>query len=97
MKTTVYLDDAEYRRLKRIADREHTSAAELIRAAISAYLARSQPEELPDWVGMLEGDATLAGTDEDELLDGFGECGAGGPSRDLASGFWLSPTASPRS
>ena len=73
VKTTIYLDDAEYRRLKRIAERERTSAAELIRAAVSAFLARRQPATVPAWVGMLESESTVAAHDEDELLEGFGE------------------------
>lgn len=73
VKTTIYLEDAEYRRLKRIAERERTSAAELIRAAVSDFLARHQPAGLPEWVGMLEADPTLASTEEEELLDGLGE------------------------
>ena len=73
VKTTIYLDDAEYRRLKRIAERERTSGAELIRAAVSAFLARRQPATVPAWVGMLESESTVAAQDEDELLEGFGE------------------------
>jgi predicted transcriptional regulator len=73
VKTTIYLDDAEYRRLKRIAERERTSAAELIRAAVSDYVARRGPTALPAWVGSLDGDPGLASEDEDELLHGFGE------------------------
>jgi predicted transcriptional regulator len=73
VKTTIYLDDAEYRRLKRIAERERTSAAELIRAAVSDYVARQGPTALPAWVGSLDGAPDLASEEEDELLDGFGE------------------------
>lgn len=42
-KTTVYLDTADYRRLKIMARAEGRSAAELVRAAVSEY-ARRQPE-----------------------------------------------------
>ena len=73
VKTTIYLDDAEYRRLKRIAEREQTSAAELIRTAVSEYVSRLSPTGLPAWIGMLDADPDLASEDEDTLLDGFGE------------------------
>jgi predicted transcriptional regulator len=42
-RTTVYLDTADYRRLKVMARAEGKSAAELIREAVSEY-ARRQPE-----------------------------------------------------
>lgn len=73
MKTTVYLDAAEYRRLKALAAREGRSAAELIRAAVSEYArARTEPR-LPGSLGIgASGDGTLAERSE-ELLDGLGD------------------------
>ena len=73
VKTTIYLDDTEYRRLKRLAERERMSAAEMIRAAVSAYVGERDPGALPEWVGMLDAGPSLAESDEEELLEGFGE------------------------
>jgi predicted transcriptional regulator len=73
VKTTIYLEDADYRRLKRIAERERTSAAELIRAAVSAFVAQEEPSGLPAWVGLVDAEPGLSVCDEDELLEGFGE------------------------
>ena len=39
-RTTVYLDAADYRRLKALARAEGRSAAELIREAVAEYTAR---------------------------------------------------------
>ena len=73
VKTTIYLDDADYRRLKRLAEREHTSAAELIRAAVSALLDRRPDVIRPRSIGLgRSGDGSLSERTE-ELLDGFGE------------------------
>jgi hypothetical protein len=74
VKTTVYLDAAEYRRLKGVAAAQGRSTADLIRAAVTDYLgrgARSKP--LPSSLGAANsGDPTLAERME-ELMDGFGE------------------------
>jgi hypothetical protein len=72
VKTTVYLDAAEYRRLKALAAREGRSAAELIRAAVSEYArARTEPR-LPRSLGIAaSGDGTLSERSE-ELLHGLG-------------------------
>lgn len=40
VKTTVYLDGADYRRLKALAAAEGRSAAELIRVAVAEYTRR---------------------------------------------------------
>lgn len=72
-KTTVYLDAADYRRLKAVAEAEGRSAAELIREAVSEYtqrrLARKRPRSLG---GFRSGTPDLA-MRADELLAGFGE------------------------
>ena len=73
MKTTVYLDAAEYRRLKALAAREGRSAAELIRAAVSEYTRARTERRLPGSLGIAaSGDGTLAERSED-LLDGLGD------------------------
>jgi len=72
MKTTVYLDAAEYRRLKALATGEGRSAAELIRAAVSQYVERSAPRARPRSLGVgHSGDGHLSERAE-ELLDGLG-------------------------
>ena len=73
VKTTVYLDAAEYRRLKALAAREGRSAAELIRAAVSEYARTRTEPRLPRSLGVAaSGDGTLAERSED-LLEGMGE------------------------
>lgn len=72
MKTTVYLDAADYRRLKMLASAEGRSAAELIRAAVSEYARRRAPRGLPTSLGVgSSGDGSLAERSE-ELLKGMG-------------------------
>ena len=73
MKTTVYLDAADYRRLKALASAEGRSAAELIRAAVSDYTRRKALRGLPTSLGVgRSGDGRLAERSE-ELLEGMGE------------------------
>ena len=73
VKTTVYLDAAEYRRLKVLAAREGCSAAELIRAAVSEYARTRSEPRLPRSLGIAaSGDGSLSERSE-QLLDGFGE------------------------
>lgn len=72
-KTTVYLDASDYRRLKALASAEGESAAELIRAAVSEYVARRAPRERPRSLGAgRSGDGCLSERAE-ELLEKFGE------------------------
>ena len=73
MKTTVYLDAADYRRLKTVAAADGRSAAELIRAAVSEYIRRRVPGRLPRSLGAAcSGDGQLSEQAED-LLQGMGE------------------------
>ena len=73
MKTTVYLDAADYRRLKALASAEGRSAAELIRAAVSEYTKKKAPRVLPTSLGVgRSGDDCLAERSED-LLEAMGE------------------------
>ena len=72
-KTSVYLTEEEISRLSRLAKREGTSQAEVIRRAIRVY----QPERRGDrdfaLVGLAEGPGgSVADLSEAELLDGFG-------------------------
>ena len=73
MKTTVYLDAADYRRLKALAAADGRSAAELIRAAVSEYASRRSSRKLPRSLGAAcSGDGQLSERAED-LLQGMGE------------------------
>ena len=73
VKTTVYLDTADYGRLKALAAAEGRSAAELIRAAVSEYAQKRVPRTVPSSIGAgRSGDGCLAERSED-LLRGMGE------------------------
>jgi hypothetical protein len=75
VKTTVYLDAGEYRRLKALAAAQGRSAAELIRMAVAEYASRHAPRRMPASLGAARsGDGTLSERAE-ELLEGLGEDG----------------------
>jgi Ribbon-helix-helix protein, copG family len=72
-KTTLYLDAAAYRRLKRIAAARKRAPAALVREAVAEYVARHGSSRLPPSVGAFgSGRRDLAERAED-LLAGFGE------------------------
>ena len=72
VKTTVYLDGADYRRLKALAAAEGRPAAELIRAAVSEYARARTERRLPRSLGIAaSGDGSLSERSED-LLEGMG-------------------------
>ncbi len=74
VRTTVYLDAVEYRRIKALAEAEGRSAAELIRTAVAEYTARNAAGALPSSLGLgrSEGDGDVSERLE-ELLDGMAE------------------------
>lgn len=73
VKTTVYLNAADYRKLKSLAADEGRSAAELVREAVAEYAARATERPWPRSIGMgNSGDPHFAENYEDHL-DGFGE------------------------
>jgi predicted transcriptional regulator len=72
LKTTVYLDASDYRRLKMIAREAGRAPAELIREAVSEYAKRHGHRRLPTSLGAGRGRAENAGTRAEELLAGFG-------------------------
>ncbi len=75
IKTTVYLNAADYRKLKSLAADEGRAAAELVREAVAEYTARATERQWPRSFGMGDsGDPYFAERYED-FLDGFGEDG----------------------
>ncbi len=75
IKTTVYLNAADYRKLKSLATDTGRHAAELVREAVAEYAARAKEREWPKSFGMgYSGDPEFAANYED-ALDGFGEEG----------------------
>lgn len=73
-KTSVYLDDADARRLARLAELEGVSQASLLRRAIRAYDPGQRTTRVfaLDCAGEGPG-GSVADLDEDALLAGFGE------------------------
>ncbi len=72
-KTSLYLAEADVERLRRLADREGRSQAEIVRAAIAAYESRLEADRAFALAGAWEGDgSSVADVPEAELLRGFG-------------------------
>ncbi len=72
-KTSLYLDDTDVERLRRLAEREGRSQAEIMRLALAIYEAQSKPDRDFALRGSWEGDGTsVADIPEEELLKGFG-------------------------
>ena len=73
VKTTIYLEASEYRRLKALAASEGRSAAELIRTAVAEYTRRHTSGRRPASLGAgRSADGTLSERAE-ALLEGMGE------------------------
>jgi hypothetical protein len=73
-KTSIYLDDGDSERLRRMATREGRSQAEIVRAALAAYESQLRPDRNFALAGSWYGDGTsVADIPEEELLKGFGE------------------------
>lgn len=75
LKTTVYLDEADYERLKGIARREERTTAELIREAVAQYAVGKVRKTKPRSLGA--GRSKLRNLSEraEDLLAGFGKRG----------------------
>jgi len=72
VKTTVYLTESDYERLKAIARRQNRAAAELVRDAVADYARRRAPRVKPKSVGAgRSGRGDLSERAED-LLDEMG-------------------------
>ena len=72
-KTSLYLDEADVERLRRLANREGRTQSEIVRAAISAYESNRRPDRNFALRDAWEGDGTsIADVPEETLLKGFG-------------------------
>jgi predicted transcriptional regulator len=73
-KTSVYLDEADARRLAMLAQREGVSQSSLLRKAIRAYVPQPRQDRAFALDGVGEGPGgSVAEVDMATLLDGFGE------------------------
>ena len=73
-KTSVYLDDEHAARLRRAAEAEGRSQAEIVRDAIILYTSRAHGPRTFAMSGVAEGPGgSIADLSEEELLQGFGE------------------------
>jgi predicted transcriptional regulator len=72
MKTTIYLDDDDYRRLQQLARSRGRPAAELVREAVAEYARKHAPARRPRSIGAgRSGRGDLSERAED-LLERFG-------------------------
>ena len=71
-KTTVYLDAADYRRLKAIARARGCAPAQLVREAVSRYAIEESVGRPPRSIGIGRSRRPDVGERAEELLDGFG-------------------------
>ncbi len=72
-KTTVYLTDTDYRRLKQLARQRGVPAAKLVREAVAEYVRRRTRRLRPRSVGAFRSGIKDFGARAEELLDGMGE------------------------
>lgn len=72
-KTTVYMDEETYRRLKRIARQRRRAPAEMIREAVAEYTARHGLRRKPRSVGAFKSGRRDLGQRAEALLAGLGE------------------------
>ena len=75
IKTTVYLNAADYRKLKSLAADQGRSAAELVREAVAEYAARATQRLWPRSIGIADSGDPHFAENYEEYLDGFGEEG----------------------
>ena len=70
-KTTVYLDAADYERLKAIARRERRAPAALVREAVKEYAQRRDRRPVPCSLGAGRSGGAKLGERAGELLEGM--------------------------
>jgi predicted transcriptional regulator len=71
-KTTLYLDGADYRRLKKIAQARKVAPASLVREAVAEYVARHGARALPKSLGAGDSGRRDLGERAEDLLAGLG-------------------------
>lgn len=71
-KTTVYLDAADYRRLKAIARARGCAPAQLVREAVARYAAAEAPVRRARSIAAGKSRRNDVGERAEQLLDGFG-------------------------
>jgi hypothetical protein len=71
-KTTLYLPEADYRRLKALARREGRAAAELVREAVTEYARRRGSARLPRSLGAGRSGRGDVSERAESLLKGIG-------------------------
>ena len=72
-KTTVYLEEDAYRRLKQIARSRRRPPAEMVREAVAEYAARHAPRRKARSVGAGHSGRRDLAQRAEEMLEGFGE------------------------
>jgi len=72
-KTTLYLDAADYRRLKALARAQGRPPAQLVREAVARYVAAEAPARRARSVGAGRSKRKDAGERAEDLLAGFGK------------------------
>ena len=72
-KTTVYMDEETYRRLKQIARGRHRAPAEMVREAVAEYTARHARRQKPRSIGAFKSGRRDLGQRAEALLAGLGE------------------------
>ena len=75
IKTTVYLNAADYRKLKSLATDQGRSAAGLVREAVAEYAARATARPWPRSIGIMNSGTPDLAERYEEMMDGFGEDG----------------------
>jgi hypothetical protein len=73
-KTSLYLDDGDVERVRRLAHRQGRSQADVIRAALASYESQLAAERRFSLASCADGDGmSVADLSDDELLQGFGD------------------------
>ncbi|MBI3400720.1 MAG: ribbon-helix-helix protein, CopG family [Acidobacteria bacterium] len=72
-KTTVYMDESTYRRLKQIARARRRPPAEMVREAVAEFAARHAPRRTPKSIGAFKSGRRDLGQRAEELLSGIGK------------------------
>jgi hypothetical protein len=73
-KTSIYFEEADRTRLRRLADQEGRSQADIVRTALAAYAEHHVMSRHFSMAGCFDGDGTsMEDIREEESLCGFGE------------------------